>query len=375
MRISAIELFLLELPLREPFVASHGQTTARTISVVRVSSETGQGWGECSALPAATYTAESAADSYEALAEKMAPLLLRGDVSSEEVPTLLGEHRDRPMAVAAMEMAVLDVELRAAGMSLARWFGVDQRSVPAGVSIGLDDIDATVTKARALAAEGYRRVKVKVQPGHDIDLVAALRRTLPTIELQIDANGAYGPADLEHLLQTIRIGVDAMEQPFPPATPEAARLLIERLSDSAPGSGPIPVVADEAVATMADAATLLSDGAMSGLSIKPARVGGLRAALALHNLCRDSGIAATAGGMLETGLGRHALAALAGLPGFTLTGDLSPAGRWLAIDPWPDLTMIDGRIAIRNEPGIAPAPDEGVLSTVTLDRRLIKAGS
>jgi O-succinylbenzoate synthase len=143
--------------------------------------------------------------------------------------------------------------------------------------------------------------------------------------------------------------------------------LIDRLQTM----GPVPVIADEAVATQADAETLLSMGAMTGLSIKPARVGGLVAALSLHRFCLAAGLAATAGGMLETGLGRHALAALAALPGFTVTGDLSPAGRWLAADPWPDLTMTAGRIDVPAGPGVAPEPDPYLLDRYRLEHRRV----
>ncbi len=368
MQISTVDLFLLELPLREPFVASHGETLGRTITVIRVTTDQGIGWGECSALPSATYSAESAAGSFRALAEVLAPSLLRRPLAHRQVAPLLADHADKPMAVAALEMAVLDAELRHDGRSLSDRLGVTRSTVPAGVGLGLDEVDATVERAVALAAEGYGRLKVKVQPGHDLDLVAAIRRELPTIELHIDANGAYGPGDLQRVRQLVELGVDAAEQPFAPSDERSARRLIASLVDHRP----IPVVADEAVTSVADANGLLAREAMTGLSIKPARVGGLSAAVTLHDLCLDRGLAATAGGMLETGLGRHGLAALAGLPGFNLTGDLSPAGRWLEVDPWPDVEMIGGRITVPTGPGIAPDPDPELLARATVDRRTVR---
>lgn len=379
MVISGIDLFLLELPLREPFVAGHGTTSTRTITMVRVSSDrgsgsgpgpgsaSGHGWGECSALPSATYTSESAAESFEALADQMAPRLLGRPVDHRDVPALLADFADRPMAVSSLEMAVLDTELRLAGRSLANWLGAVRTTVPAGVSIGLAPIDDTVDKAVDLAAAGYRRLKLKIQPGHDLEPVAAVRRRLASVELHVDANGAYGPDDVELLLELVDRGVDALEQPFAPDEVAAAATLIAELSTRRP----VPLVADEAVESAADAVELLNRRALTGLSIKPARVGGLVAAVELHELCRTHDLAATAGGMLETGLGRRALAALAALPGFTLTGDLSPAGRWLAADPWPDLRMVDGTIIVPSGPGIAPDPDPTVLSRTTIDRRSV----
>ncbi len=364
----SVDVHLLDLPLVEPFVASHGETLGRTIVVMRATADDGTvGWGECSALPAATYTSEFAAGAYRSLTDEMAAQLIGVELHAEAVAGLLADFADQPMAIAGLEMAVIDAELKAAGQSLAHWLGIEAETVPAGVSIGLDAIDATVDKAVALAADGYRRLKVKVQPGHDVELVDGIRRALPDIELQVDANGAY-PADaLDHVLTLIGRGVDAVEQPFAAAETEAAAALIERLDRA----NPIPVVADEAVASEAEAEALISAGALTGLSIKPARVGGLIAARSLHDLCVSNRLAATAGGMLETGLGRHALAALAGLPGFGLTGDLSPAGRWLAADPWQDLDMADGMISVPTGPGIAPEPDPYILDRYCVERQRI----
>ncbi|MGH1490350.1 MAG: enolase C-terminal domain-like protein [Acidimicrobiales bacterium] len=367
-QISGIELFLLDLPLHEPFVASHGETLTRTIAVVRVTGDGVIGWGECSALPAATYTAESAAGSFAALADKLGPRLIGRTMTPQAVVPLLfdGPEVALPMAASALEMAVLDASLRSTAQSLASWLGTTRATVPAGVSLGLADPGETVAKAVDLAAEGYNRLKVKVQPGHDLELASAIRAALPDIELQLDANGAYGAEAIDHVLAIIECGIDAFEQPFAKADERAAIELIGLLAQS--GRPPIPVVADEAVESTKDAIGLLERGVMTGLSIKPGRVGGLIAAVNIHDLCRAKGLPATAGGMLETGLGRHALAALAGLDGFTLTGDLSPAGRWLAADPWPDLVLGQGRIAIHQGPGVAPDPDEDVLERFTVER-------
>lgn len=366
MRITAIEVFLLDLPLREPFVASHGETLARTITAISIDTDVGTGWGECSALPAPTYTAEFSAGAYNRLTSDLAPRLIGQAVTSEDVLALLADAADQPMTLACVEMAVLDAELRAAGRSLAEHLGSGRTSVEAGVSIGLDSVAATVHRAESLAADGYRRFKVKIQPGHDVALVGPLRRSLPDIELHVDANGAYRSDSLDLMEQIADLGVDAFEQPFSPEEQSAAAGLIKRLDGR-----DIAVVADEAVASLPDAHSLMDAGAMTGLSIKPSRVGGMAIARKLHDLCVTNGLAATAGGMLETGLGRHGLVALAGLPGFSLIGDLSPASRWLADDPWPDLSMSDGRIAVPTDPGVAPSPDLDTLDRYVVERLLI----
>jgi O-succinylbenzoate synthase len=230
-----------------------------------------------------------------------------------------------------------------------------------------------VAKARELVAEGYRRLKVKIQPGHDLALVRAILAEpgldAGAVELQVDANGSYRPDAIDTLAGLARAGIDAIEQPFAPGEVEAAARLVARLEGTGvdrPGGRPVPVVGDEGVPSLAAARRLADRRAISGVSIKPARVGGLTVARDLHDLCQERGLVATAGGMLETGLGRHALAALAALPGFDLTGDLSPAGRWLAADPWPDLIMDGGRIAVPGGPGVAPEPDPDLIDRYTV---------
>lgn len=374
MGISTIDVHLLDLPLVEPFAAAHGTTTTRTVVVVRVVADGSIGWGECSALPAATYTAESAAGCFALLTEHVLPELLASPRPADGLDELRIRFGPAPMAMAAVEMAMLDAELRAGGVSLARWLGAQRRRVPAGVSLGLDHPEAVVARAVELVAEGYRRLKVKIQPGHDRVVLDALRAdeviSAAPVEIHLDANGAYGADDIDLLVDLAEAGADALEQPLAPDQVEASALLVRRLGHggTAQRGRPIPVVADEAVTTVADAEALADRGALTGVSIKPGRVGGLLAARDLHDLCRARALVATAGGMLETGLGRHALAALAALPGFDLTGDLSPAGRWLAADPWPDLTMADGWIAVPDGPGVAPGPDPELLARHTIEQ-------
>ena len=384
MHVDAAEAILLELPLREPFVAAHGTTRARTLAVVRLATDRGDGWGECAALPAATYTTESATGCFRVLADEMLPSLVGKSVepSRPDQPFLADldqRFSSAPMARAAAEMAVLDAWLRANGKPLAFWLGATRNRVPAGVAIGLDNPAALVAKAERLVTDGYRRLKVKIQPGHDTVPVTALRdgpAPASEVALHLDANGSYRGLDVSTLVDVAATGsVESLEQPLPPDDLAGAAELIRQLSRRAlDRSQPAVVVGDEAVPSL-DAAKHVADrGGLTGISIKPGRVGGLISARLLHDLCVQRGLAATAGGMIEAGLGRHALAALAALPGFTLTGDLSPAGRWLAADPWPDLDRVDGSITVPTSPGVSPPPDQAVLDRFTLDRRLIGHG-
>ncbi len=401
MLISTADAILLDLPLVEPFAAAHGTTRSRTVVIIRLEGEDGPvGWGECSALPAATYTAESAAGSYQLLTDHLLPTIVGQPLTVATLDPLRRQHADAPMAMAGIEMALIDAQLKTEHRSLAQWLGATSSTVPAGVSLGLAPVDQVATQARALVAEGYRRLKIKIEPGHDRavvdavrtdptirDLVAATedrrpdRDPTPNFELHLDGNGAYGADDVDLLVSLTSsgstAGADVLEQPLAPAEVNAATQLVQRLADrwsnDSGGLGPVPVVADEAVATMGDVERLADRRAITGVSIKPARVGGLLAARAMHDRCRELGLRATAGGMLETGLGRRALASLAALPGFDLTGDLSPAGRWLATDPWPDLTMTAGQILVPDGPGVAPEPDLDLLDHHTVRRERLSS--
>ena len=363
MKIRRIEIRLLDLPLREPFAAPHGTITSRELVVVRIETELGEGWGECSALPEPTYTTEFAAGAYLLLDEELAPRLIGLDLAPDQVATRLATVPGNPMAKAALEMAVLDARLRHDGQPLARFLGGEAEHVPAGVAVGLAPVADVVGRVAALADEGYRRVKVKIQPGHDREVVEQLVLRFPDLETQVDGNGSFRSEHAATVAAMAGAGVAAVEQPFGPDQTGLAAALVKEST--------VPVVADESATSVAAVKRLHRAAALSGVSIKPPRLGGLLAARALHDHCRAGGVTATVGGMLECGLGRHALAALASLPGFGLTGDVSPAGRWLAADPWPDLAMADGRITVPTTPGVAGDPNPLVLERHTVKQTIV----
>ncbi len=351
--------------------------------MVSLETADGVGWGECSALPDPTYTNEFAGGAFRQLVDELGPAVLGADVGTDEFVAHCPQPARRPMAVAALEMAALDLRLRANGRSLAAHLAraaADSEaaepvqsveppgSVPAGAVVGLGTVDEVVASAIRLAADGFGRLKIKIEPGHDLAVVEAVRAAVPEIELHVDGNGSFTPHDVEQLVAVAATGVAAIEQPFHPADLASARALIERCGATA-------VIADEAASGVAAVVRLHDAGALTGVSIKPPRVGGLAPTLALHDLCRRRGLVATAGGMLESGLGRHSLAAVAALPGFTLAGDLSPAARWLTQDPWPDLALdpVSGRLPVPTGPGVAPEPDLDLIYDLTVRRQDVTA--
>jgi len=363
MKLEQVELRLVSLPTREVLAASHDAEPPanRELVFVHVRTDIGDGWGECSALNRPTYTAEYAQGCFATLRDQIVPGVIAQAGQGDLVTA------DAPMAAAGITIAVNDVMLKARGVSLASELGAAAASVPAGAALGLADVDTLVARAEALVDQGFGRIKLKIQPGHDFDVLNRLAGACPTIRWHLDANGSYAGGSAELLAGlAARPAVDVIEQPF--AVDEDVRIVRGFIQLVAIGSSPAVVVHDESIGSLEDALRLHAAGALGGVSVKAPRLGSLGGAKAMHDWCVGEGVAMTAGGMLESGLGRHALAALAALPGFRLVGDVSPARRWLAADPWPDLTIEDGRVVVPTGPGVAPPPDLDVLDRYTLEQ-------
>jgi len=265
---------------------------------------------------------------------------------------------------AAVAGAGLDRGFGTSGIGVAGALGVETASMRAGATIGLAPVGPSVELALQLIELGYRKLKVKIDPTQVDDVAHELTHVFEhrtdAVEVHVDANGSL---DHEHLMALAGLawhGVNAIEQPFGVDRPDLAAELM--LGTEA------AVVADESVRTITDADALYRAHALRAVAIKPPCLGGVAAALELLAWCRANDVGASLGGMLECGLGRHALAAVGGLDGFTLTGDLSPAGQWLADDPWPDIEMDGPNIVVPSEPGVAPLPDLEILDRLSLRR-------
>lgn len=344
-----IEVRLLSLPTRRTLGTAHNAAPSIDRQLVAVGIESSDGvigWGECSALNAPSYTTEWAADSFERLA---------GWADGGDAPDPV----ETPMAAAAIEMAVADAALRSGDRSLAEALGA-RGSVSAGATIGLASVEESTQMALRLVEDGYRKLKVKIEPSQVDDVAHELSHVLDGIELHVDANGSLGEEHMMALLGLTWHGVNAIEQPFPVDRPDLATELML-------GTDAV-IVADEAISSISEAERLLEQQAFRAIAIKPPRLGGICSAVEMLEWCQRSGIGASIGGMLESGLGRHALAAVAALEGFTITGDLSPARQWLAEDPWPDIEMVDGSIVVPTGPGVAPLPDPELLERFTIRR-------
>ncbi len=381
MRLEGIDLRWLTLRLRTAIRTSAGTHNARPVAFVRVVTDEGEGWGECAALADGTSVDPDLATVWRHLVDAAVPSLLArlaavggrlpdiadrpGAAAGEDEPAGLVPTPDGPterFAAAALEMAMLDTALRARGTSLAEWLGADRRWVHAGTVAGIPDnrdIGRLREQVRNAVGRGFRRVRVKIEPGWDVVPLTALRRDHPALRLQADANGAYrmgggDAADASHLSALDELDLDCIEQPFPPGS----------LSDSAELGRQIatPVCLDEDLTTVERLEAALASGACQVACLKPARLGGLAAARRAHDICRRAGVAAFVGGFFETGLGRAANAAVAALPAFSIDGDVSPASGYLLEDPCGMDAAVgqaepEDRVQVWAAPGVGPRPD------------------
>lgn len=342
-----LTLRLLKLPARSSLAAAHGvpAESFRMLTLVglHVDNDLSHvvGWGECSALNEPGYTSEWAEGAFD---------LIRSGGPIDPATA--------PMASAAIEMAMLDAELKQAGQSLSDRLGTTGLSSTAGAVVGLAPLPNMLDEIEALAAQGYGRIKIKIAPGKIVVPIQAIRSSFPDLELHVDANGSLQDQDMASLVHLRDLGVRVVEQPFPAGDHRAAARLIADTD--------LAVAADEAVQSPLDVDMLAADRAATAVVVKPSKLGGLRVALEVVDRIQVAGMHAIIGGMLESGLGRHVLAALAPLPAFTLTGDLSPAGRWLEDDPFLDISMSEGVIAAPTQPGIAGEPFANRLDRYTV---------
>jgi O-succinylbenzoate synthase len=366
--LTHVELRRLSMPLVSPFRASHGTETVRDVLLLRALGPDVEGWGECVAMSAPTYTEEWVGGAHEVIRRFLVPLLHPHDLRADDIPGLLSPVQGHRMAKAAVEAAVLDAELRAAGTSLAAHLGSTRATVPSGVAVGMQStIEATIAAVAAQVEAGYRRVKLKIARGWDIEPVAAVREAFSDLLLQVDANSAYTLADAGHLAGLDAFGLLLIEQPLAADDLDGHAELARRLDT--------PLCLDESITSLRTALDAIGRGACGVINVKPGRVGGLAEAVRIHDACVEHGVGLWCGGMLETGIGRAMNVALASLPGFTLPGDLSASARWFD----PDLitepfVLDDGHLRVPTGPGIGVEPDPASLHRFTASSELVTLG-
>jgi O-succinylbenzoate synthase len=364
--IRAVELIEVALPLVRPFRTSFGEEHDKRAVLVHVDAGDVEGWGECVASTEPRYSEEWFDGAWIVLGGYLIPSLLSGGPVGrpEDVAVRTGWVRGHRMAKAALEAAVLDGWLRAGGRSLASYLGAVRDRVECGVSVGIaSSPEAMLEEIHAYLERGYRRVKLKIEPGRDVSVVRAIREALPDTPLSVDANAAYMPTDVSVFEALDELGLVMIEQP----------LDREDLADHARLQSRIrtPICLDESIRSGHDAALAIEMGACRIINIKPGRVGGLLEAKRVHDEGFARGVPVWIGGMLETGVGRASNLAMASLPGVTLPGDTSASDRYFADDlTEPFVLAPDGTMAVPEGPGIGvrPRPDRLAACTVRTER-------
>jgi O-succinylbenzoate synthase len=326
MRIESVELRQVQLQLTAPFTTSFGTTLTRPCIIVAVHAEGETGLGECVAFDGPWYSYETTTTAWHIMADFLVPRLLEADISEpEDVWPLFAPIRGHNMAKAALEMACWDLIARCRGESLSSLLGGTRERVPVGVSVGIQpSSQALVETVGRFLADGYGRIKLKIAPGEDVEFVEAVRAAYPTAVVQVDANSAYTPADVDTFRQMDHLDLLLIEQPLSPDDIVDHAALQRELTT--------PICLDESIHSPDDARHALDLGSCRIINIKPGRVGGHFQSREIHNLCLSRGAPVWCGGMLETNVGRAHNVALASLPGFELPGDISASARYYAQD-------------------------------------------
>lgn len=349
MHLTHLVLHHLQLPLATPFRRASGTEVRRSVLLVEAIGPDAHGWGECVAEEEPTYTAEYTDGATQVIMRFLAPRLRGRRVVATELASTLAAVKGHPMAKGGIEAAVLDAECRADGLSLASRLGATRDRVPSGVAIGMQaSTGDLVDVVGSFVAEGYRRVKLKIEPGNDVKPVAAVRRAFPNLALQVDANGSYALDDADHLALLDEFGLLLIEQPLADDDFEGHAILGQRLVT--------PICLDESITSARVAKHAIAIGACRVVNIKPGRVGGYLEAVRIHDVCVQTNTPAWCGGMLESGIGRAANLALAALPGFTLPGDLSASSRYFHRDVTEAFVIDDGHLGVPTGPGIGVDP-------------------
>ncbi len=370
--IRRITLREIRLPLREPFRISSGTMTERRIALLELTDADGvTAWSECVADDTPNYTAETIDTAWLAITQWVAPRVLGRmfEAPGDVFPVLEQDFRGHLMAKAAVEMGIWGVEATRLGVPLARLIGGTRTTIPVGISLGIQATPAAlVEKVRGALAEGYRKIKLKIMPGKDVEFVRAVRAAFPDAPLMADANNAYTLDDASALQAMDDLNLMMFEQPL--AWEDIVRhAALQKMLKT-------PICLDESITSLDRAQDMITLGAGRLINIKPGRVGGFAQSLAIHDYCEQNGVPVWCGGMLESGIGRAYNVALASLSNFHKPGDVSPSARYWAQDiVTPEWTMsADGYVTVPlGTPGIGVDVDVERIEALTVRKETLSA--
>jgi O-succinylbenzoate synthase len=361
--ISNIEMRTVRLPLHEPFETSFGRIDSRLIFLVSVTGEGLSGWGEVVAAEEPRYSYETVTTARHVIRAFLAPAILARPVTDlADLTERFNSFRGHNMAKAGLELAYMDLLAKTKGKSLADLIGGTRTAVPVGVSLGIQpSLDQLLERVDSYLAKGYQRIKLKIKPGWDVDVVREVRGRHPDIMLSVDANSAYTLAAEDTLRALDDFGLLMIEQPLNHEDLLDHAKLQAKLTTS--------ICLDESITSPERARHALELESCRLINIKIGRVGGYSPALAIHNICYSRNVPVWCGGMLESGIGRAHNIALASLPGFSLPGDISASSRYFARDLIvPEVEVApDGTVKVPTDSGLGFMVDLDYIKLRTQD--------
>ena len=370
LNLERLELCEIEMPLRAPFETSFGSVSKRRILIVRVIDRDGAiGYGECTAPEEPFYNHETIDTAWLIISNFVAPLLARNSIeTAAEVSDVLSPIKGNRMAVGGVEAAIWELEAKRGNTPLWRHLGGTRESINCGVSIGLQKTpEILLEKVTHELQSGYQRIKLKIKPGQDIELVKIIRSNFPDILLSVDANSAYKlDRDINVFEQLDEFGLLMIEQPLAAGDLVDHAKLQKRLKT--------PICLDESIASFRDAQHALELGSCRIINIKLGRVGGHSEAKAIQSFAEKNGVPVWCGGMLESGIGRSHNIAMSTLPGFTLPGDVSASARYWEediIEP-PVTVSSEGTINAPTGPGIGYSVNETKIEELSVRKETIR---
>jgi O-succinylbenzoate synthase len=367
MKFVNLELRKIFLPYLAPFRTSGWVEDGNHAIIVKVNSDGISGWGEAPVGLEPWYNEETTSTAWAVMTENLTPVILENEINSpEDIDRLFAPIRGNKIARAGIEFAVWDWFGKKNNCSLSAMLGGVYKKVPVGVSIGIQDSLEQLLKLTAhYITEGYRRIKIKIQPGWDIEPVKAIRNKFPEILLQVDANSIYSLADAESLSRLDGHNLLLIEQPLAHDDIYEHSLLQKKIKT--------PICLDESIISPEHAKWAIGMNACKIINIKPSRVGGLFSAKKIHDMANQINMPVWCGGMLETGIGRAINVALASLPGFSLPGDISANNRYFKKDivKNPFALNSDGTLTVPAVPGHGAIVDEQFLDEITIEKIIL----
>lgn len=342
------------MPLVHPFRTAKGAVGQRRVIIIEMLGDQA-GWGECVAFESPFYGQETIDGAWQTITRRLIPLVEGEtfDHPQDVHEALAVAAPDEPMARAAIETAAWDLFAKSLGLPLTKLLGAGRRDVPVGIVLDMADPAETAYRATQAIDNGYRRVKIKVEPETAVGVLEAVRVAVDgPVPIAVDANGSYCGADPALLEELDRFALDFIEEPYRDIdlTAQAKRTLRT------------PLALDETIMSVSDARRAIDAGACDAINIKPGRVGGHTETVAIHRLAVERSMEMWVGGMLETGIGRAHAVAVAALPGFGLASDLGPSSRYWKRDlVSPVWRMVDGTLSVPEAPGIGVAVDRSLI--------------